>query len=298
MGVKDREGVGKKGKKKPAGREGKSAPRKNPGAKAIKPVNKGVVTKEVLDKRRALDEKEDVLQKEGPDLDKSSENPQKDTSKPQAAGQKGGIFAAAEDFGLSKNAFIAVIIATLAFFGLFYAIYTEAYSNGGQKNKSDFPYLSDEAMVCGDYYVCFLNPEGQWQRPPYSAGTNLTVAYMLSVSNEAQIRDFFKSERINIVVSCAEGPDAENSQMILAATPFSYYLSHYFISYKGENKSIEPYTTQEYSSSEPAIYIYGPNTLANETALRYDGKNIIVQGETYPELSLILGKLIIMAIEG
>ncbi|MBN2094815.1 MAG: hypothetical protein JW727_02105 [Candidatus Aenigmarchaeota archaeon] len=170
--------------------------------------------------------------------------------------------------------------------------------NGGIGGKGYvFPQLSENVRVCEDNYLCFMD-NGTWYRPQYNAGTNLSYAVNFPTSNGTEIARFFENDRINLVFGASEETGPENSELILSVTPFSYYLSHYYAAYEGKNKGFDPYFLKDYTLDEPAIIILGPGMGANETSLSYDGKNVVVQGETFEDLRLVLGKLLIIAIRG
>jgi len=171
----------------------------------------------------------------------------------------------------------------------------EPYTPKEDKNYT-FPMLGKGVKVCEDYYLCFLENE-TWKRPPYNAGANLTIANRISVQNETEISSFFKHDKINLVFGSSEESGQGNSGMIISATPFTYYLSYYF-SYRGENKTISGYLLANYTSEEPAVIILGPETGATENSMKYDGKNIVVQSESFDYLSLLLGKLLLLAVKG
>jgi hypothetical protein len=164
---------------------------------------------------------------------------------------------------------------------------------------SKFPMLTGSIMVCdNNNAICFLE-NGSWYGPGYTIGTDLSAANNFHISNETVkgINSFFNRPKINMAFGSAEGLDPNNAQLITSASPFSYYLGVYY-AYIGQNKTISPYILKEYNSSEPALIILGPGTGANETSLVFDGKNVVVQGETYEDLQLVLGKLLIVVIRG
>lgn len=167
------------------------------------------------------------------------------------------------------------------------------YTPGG--NNHTFPMLEDGVRVCDEYYLCFLE-NGTWKKPPYNAGANLTIANAISVQNESEISGFFKREKINLVFGSSEEAGQDNAGMILSATPFTYYLSYYY-SYKQENKTITGFLLSNYTSEEPAVIVLGPELGATETSLKYDGKNVVVQAQSFDHLSLLLGKLLILAVK-
>ena len=155
--------------------------------------------------------------------------------------------------------------------------------------------INNKTMICNYYYLCFLK-NGTWHRPGYNAGTNLILANDLKVENESMIKKFFESKKINIVVNTTEQRSSENAELILRVTPFSNYLSYYYNRIRGENKIIEPYILSQYNSTEPAIIILGPGLGAEKDSIEFDGKNIIVEGQSSDKLSLILGKLLLIIV--
>jgi len=169
--------------------------------------------------------------------------------------------------------------------------------NAGNFQDSKFPMLTDDVMVCNNNNaICFLQ-NGSWYSIGYTMGTDLNAAnnYYISADTVAGVNSLFSKDKINLVFGSVEGTDPNNAQLITTASPFSYYLGVYYV-YEGQNKTISPYLLKEYNSSEPALIILGPGTGANETSLVFDGKNVVVQGETYEDLKLVLGKLLIVAI--
>lgn len=162
-----------------------------------------------------------------------------------------------------------------------------------------FPMLTNNTMVCNDTIICFLN-NGTWYNPGYTTGVSLSAANNYKASNEAEISQFFKNDNvhnISLVFGSVSGSDQNNAQLITTAAPFTFYLSMYF-PYEGINKTFIPYLLSEYNLTNPAVIILGPGTGANETSLKFDGKNVIAQADTYENLKIVLGKLLILAIKG
>jgi hypothetical protein len=146
--------------------------------------------------------------------------------------------------------------------------------------------LSNETMICDYYYICFFF-NGTWHKPKYNAGTNLIAANKLKIENEKMVKEFFEQPKINLVVETTEG--------IVETMPFAYYLSYYYNTFKKEPKEIVPSVTSQYNYKEPALIILGPNS-DREDAIKYDGKNLIVNGKTRESLSLLLGKLLLVIV--
>jgi hypothetical protein len=154
--------------------------------------------------------------------------------------------------------------------------------------------INNETMICEYYYLCFLR-NGTWHKPSYNAGVNLILANNLEVENESQIKQFFEQEKINIVTNTTEEGSPENSELILKVTPFSHYIGYYY-TIKKQDKTIKANFLSQYNSTEPAIIILGPNLGAKEDSIKFDGKNIIVQGQSSEGLSLVLGKLLLIIV--
>ncbi len=155
--------------------------------------------------------------------------------------------------------------------------------------------INNETMICDYYYLCFLR-NGTWHKPAYNAGVNLILANNLEIENEAQIKQFFEQEKINIVMNTTEEESPENSELILKIAPFSHYLNYYYTTIKKQDKTIKANLLSHYNSTEPAIIILGPTLGAKEDKLEFAGKNIIVQGQSSEGLSLVLGKLLLIIV--
>ncbi len=155
--------------------------------------------------------------------------------------------------------------------------------------------INNETMICDYFYLCFLR-EGEWHRPEYNAGTNLILANNLESKNDAQMKKFFEQEKINIVVNTTEKGSLENAELILRVAPFSHYLGYYYSTVKKEKKIIESFVLSQYNLTESAIIIFGPNLGAKENSIKFDGMNIVVQGESSEQLSILLGKLLLIAV--
>ncbi|MGC9310117.1 MAG: hypothetical protein ACP5E4_00140 [Candidatus Aenigmatarchaeota archaeon] len=249
----------------------------------------GVPKKEAAPKEAVAVPKKDGLRKEGNAV------PKKATSPKEGAGaeKKEGGAKCGPSCPLSSPYVLAIIaVAVLAF--AFLAYLETASGNNGPQNWT-YPYLDKDVMVCADNYICFYE-NGAWRKPQYNAGTNLTIASMVPVQNESEIKAFFGRENINLVFGVMDEPGEENAELIISATPFSYYLGRYFVAFRGENKTITPGLASDYESDEPAIFILGPGMGAEETSLKYDGKNIVVQAESFEELRLLLGRLLLIAV--
>jgi hypothetical protein len=183
---------------------------------------------------------------------------------------------------------VAIIAAT---------VFLKGNANPAQDSK--FPLLTNNIMVCSNNNaVCFLQ-NGSWYSTGYTMGTDLNAANNFQISNETVngINSVFSRNKINLVFGSAEGTSSDNAQLIISSSPFSYYIGVYY-TYEGQNKTISPQLLSEYNSSEPALIILGPGTGAKETSITFDGKNVVVQGETYEDLKLVLGKLLIVVIRG
>jgi len=189
-------------------------------------------------------------------------------------------------------AVIGIVLVLAVYFGY---QFMQGQTNPNPQSYT-FPMLNNDSMVCGDNAVCVLR-NGTWYRPDYNAGTNLTAANRFSAENATEIGKFFKSSKINLVLGSLNTSDPKNAELITTAAPFSYYIGYYY-TYKGENKTITAYLLSEYNSSEPAVFILGPDLGATETSLKFDGKNVIAQAESFDELKVVLGKLLLLAIKG
>ncbi|MCK4429288.1 MAG: hypothetical protein KAU95_02845, partial [Candidatus Aenigmarchaeota archaeon] len=155
--------------------------------------------------------------------------------------------------------------------------------------------VAEEVKICDYYYLCFFVEE-EWHRPTYNAGTNLILASNMEIENAWAIKQFFEQDKINLVVNTTEQVSSENSELILRVSPFSHYLGYYYNTIKKEEKLIDTHVLSEYNSTEPAIIILGPSLGAGEDSVKFDGHNIIVQGQTSHSLSLLLGKLLLIAV--
>ncbi len=155
--------------------------------------------------------------------------------------------------------------------------------------------LNNKTMICDYYYICFLR-DGKWHKPAYNAGTNLILAKAYEINDTEQIKEFFESEKINLVVNTTEYASSENSELILKVAPFSHYLGYYYNTVKKENKSIETFLLSQYTSTEPSIIILGPGLGAEKNSIEFDGKNILVKGKDSEGLSQVLGKLLLIIV--
>jgi hypothetical protein len=193
-----------------------------------------------------------------------------------------------------KYAFIGILIV-LAFI----AATVFLKGNAGNNQDSNFPMLTNDTMVCSNNNaICFLK-NGSWYPPGYAIGTDLSVSNRFYLSNETLtgINDLFAKDKINLAFGSANGSDPNNAQLITTASPFAYYLGVYYV-YKDQNKTISTHLLSEYDSGEPALIILGPGTGAKETSIVFDGKNVVVQSESYEDLKLIIGRLLIAVIRG
>lgn len=161
--------------------------------------------------------------------------------------------------------------------------------------SSGYLKINNETQVCEYYYICFLR-NGIWHRPSYNAGVNLILANDIKIENESQIKQIFGGEKINIVMNTTEYGSSENSELIIDIAPFSHYLSYYYNTIRKQDKQINVDYLSQYNSTEPAIMIFGPGLGATEDSIEFDGKSIIVQGQSSEGLSLMLGKLLLVMV--
>lgn len=188
-------------------------------------------------------------------------------------------------------------------FGIFFGITAVLFgvlllfpqTTNNPPEKPGYLNLNNETMICNYYYLCFLK-NGTWHKPEYNAGVNLILSNSLEVENETQIKQFFEQEKINIVVNTTEEGSPENSELILKVSPFSHYIGYYYHTIKKQDKTIKADLLSQYNSTESAIIILGPNLGANENSIKFDGKNIIVQGQSSESLGLFLGKLLLIMV--
>jgi len=153
------------------------------------------------------------------------------------------------------------------------------------EKKEGYLTLNNETMICDYYYICFFF-NNSWHKPKYNAGTNLIAASKLKIENETAIKNFFKREKINLVLETTPG--------IVETMPFAYYLSYYY-NIKNESKKIVSNVTSQWNYEEPAIIILGPSSEGSDT-IKYDGKNLIVDSKTRESLGLLLGKLLLIVV--
>ncbi|MCK4730592.1 MAG: hypothetical protein KAT28_04690 [Candidatus Aenigmarchaeota archaeon] len=147
--------------------------------------------------------------------------------------------------------------------------------------------LNNKTMICDYYYICFLI-DNEWHKPAYNAGTHLILAKEYEFADTEQIKDFFESERINLVVETTEG--------VVKTMSFAYYLSYYYNTFLKEPKEINSTILSEYLYEEPSIIILGPDEKLQGNSIEFDGKNIIVKGKDSEGLSQVLGKLLLIVV--
>ncbi len=147
--------------------------------------------------------------------------------------------------------------------------------------------LNNKTMICDNYYICFLI-DNEWHKPAYNAGTNLILAKEYEIEDAGQIKEFFESKKINLVVETTEG--------VVKTMSFAYYLSYYYNSFLKDPKDINSTALSEYVSEEPAIIILGPDENLQDSSLEFDGKNIFVKGKDSEGLSQVLGKLLLIIV--
>ncbi len=180
---------------------------------------------------------------------------------------------------------IVGVIGTIAvLFAILLLIPTTEPASPGEDGNFQ---LNNKTMICDYYYICFLM-EDKWHKPAYNAGTNLILAKKYEIEDTEQIKEFFKSEKINLVVETTKG--------VVKTMPFAYYLSYYYNTFLKEPKEINSMVLSEYFYEEPAIIILGPDETFQGNSIEFDGKNILVKGKDAEGLSQVLGKLLLIIV--